>query len=81
MARAIVAITDSWQAIATGEAVFTIQKMAKASEIILNTAQSETAAMRINTAKIGKQVQQTSAVTTYAKATVATGCEILVDDD
>lgn len=81
MARTIVNLNESWQQIASAEAAFTIQQVAAKSEILINTAQDDSTAMRINTAKKGKQVQQTAAVITYARATVASGCSILVDDD
>jgi len=81
MSRAIVNLTESWQEISTVEAVYTVQQLKRGEEILINTAQSETAAMRLNSAKLGKQVQQTASVSTYAKATSATGCVLIVDTD
>ena len=77
MAKQVVTITDTFQQVASGAAVITVQKRGDGSLLINETAVDATA-YKVR-AEINEQFQQTDAVASHVRATDATGWEILVD--
>jgi len=83
MARTSVTLTTSWQQVATGRAVFTVEKVPTSGEgqILFNDAAADAAALTLSGGKglLNDQVEQRDSVATYAKATVD-GYQINVDE-
>jgi len=76
MAKARTTVTTSWQQIAAGAAVFTVEKVG-AGHLLFNETQADETAYRDRPSQ-NDQFEQRSDVTTYVKAT-GDGWEIIAD--
>ena len=77
MARQSVGITQSWQEIATGEAVITVVKKGK-GKLLFNTSGSDVDALPFSGASTEQQFQQNSREPTYCRAS-GDGWEVIVE--
>jgi len=77
MAKAKFTITQSWQQVATGAAVFTIEKVGDGT-IFFNETEDDVTAYRDSGLAGGEQYQQTAAVITTVRAD-GDGWELIAD--
>lgn len=77
MAKQVVTVTDTFQQVAAGAVIITVNKRGNGSLLINETAVDATA-YKVR-ADINEQFQQTDAVASYVRATDPSGWEILVD--
>ena len=76
MAKAVIQVTQSYQAVASGQVVITVEKKGAGALFFNETADDATAYKVVGEA--GEQFQQTDGVATQVRAT-GDGWEILVD--
>jgi hypothetical protein len=79
MARSRIEVTQTWQLISTGQAVFSVLHVSTGT-LLFNEIADDITANRISNPQLGRQFQQGEAKSTYVRAT-RDGWVLLADGD
>jgi len=79
MAKSSIDISDSWVLVSSNKASYTVRKVGEGI-LLVNDAQSEVGALKVNNFSGRVQLLQTSAVNTYMKVTKPSTWTVDVDE-